>query len=201
MNRFAGAQAYEEQAAKLIARYESIAPEDVHAEVLHLIVDGPLRTLDIGAGTGRDAAWFAGKGHEVVAVEPTEALRQAAMRLHPNARIEWVDDGLPGLTALGDREPFDLVMLTAVWMHLDAEERTRAMSRLAALARPGGVVAMLLRHGPVPEGRRMFQVSAAETVALAEPLGFAVLVNTPRRAIRPDAQDDVTWTSLAFGRL
>ena len=98
-------------------------------------------------------------------------MREAGMRLHPDPRIEWVDDGLPELASLTGREPFDLVML-----------------------------ALLLRHGPVPERRRMFQVTAEETAALAEAVGFAVLVNTPRRKLS-DSPDGVTWTSFAFRRV
>lgn len=199
MSRFPGADAYAGQAAKLIERYEKADPNEVHEEVVHLIPDGPLRSLDIGAGSGRDAAWLAAKGNAVVAVEPTAEMREAGTRLHPGLGIEWIDDGLPDLATLMDREPFDLVMLTAVWMHLDEGERMRGMARLAALTKSGGLVALLLRHGPVPEGRRMFQVTVEETAALAEANGFAVLVNTPRRVIRED-QPGVTWTSFAFRR-
>ncbi|HYD73969.1 MAG TPA: class I SAM-dependent methyltransferase [Candidatus Binatia bacterium] len=201
MSERASTRGYAEQATMLIARYESIVPEEVHEKVLHLFPEGPCRTLDIGAGSGRDAAWFAAKGHTVVAVEPTAEMREAGMRLHPDPNIEWVDDDLPDLAALADDAPFDLITLTAVWQHLDADERKQGMARLAALARRDAVVALLLRHGPVPEGRRMFQVTAEETAALAAAAGFAVLVNTPRRAIRGDAPADVTWTAFAFRRL
>jgi len=200
VSRFPGAEAYASQAAKLIERYESVAAEEVHEEILHLLPAHPCRALDIGAGSGRDASWLADLGHAVTAVEPTAEMRAAGMRLHPHPRIEWIDDGLPELAALRARQPFDLVMATAVWMHLDAEERSRAMTRLAELARPGAVMAMLLRHGPVPEGRRMFAVGAEETAALAEAAGFELLVNRPRRTLREDAPAGVSWTALAFGR-
>jgi SAM-dependent methyltransferase len=193
-------QGYAEQAAKLIERYESVSPEEVHESILHLIPDGRCRTLDVGAGSGRDAAWFAARGHSVVAVEPTAEMRAAGMQLHPDPRIEWVDDGLPELVSLNERAPFDLIMITAVWQHLDADERSRAMLRSAELAQRGGVMALLLRHGPVPEGRRMFQVSAEETAALADQAGFEVLVNSSRGQLRPTPDPGVTWTSLAFRR-
>ena len=128
--------------------------------MLHLIPAVPGRVLDIGSGTGRDAAWFAGRGHSVVAVEPTDAMRLPAMALHPSPRIDWLNDSLPDLAALQARgETFDLVMLTAVWMHLDEAQRRQAMPNLAALLRPGGTIIMKIRHGPVPPGRRMFEVS------------------------------------------
>jgi hypothetical protein len=62
------------------------------------------------------------------------------------------------------------------------------------------MMALLLRHGPVPEGRRMFQVSVEETAALADQAGFEVLVNTPRGQLRPTPDPQVTWTSLALRR-
>jgi 2-polyprenyl-3-methyl-5-hydroxy-6-metoxy-1,4-benzoquinol methylase len=89
----------------------------------------------------------------VVAVEPTEAMRIPAMALHPSPQIEWLNDSLPDLALLRTRrERFDLVMLSAVWMHLDQQQRRQAMANLAALIQPGGTVIMKIRHGPGPRG-------------------------------------------------
>ena len=79
-------------------------------------------------------------GHQVVAVEPVVAFRDRAARLHPSTRIEWVDDSLPDLAKLSGRGPFDLVLLTAVWMHLDPEQRQRGMTRVSGLLRGGGAL-------------------------------------------------------------
>ena len=91
-----------------------------------------------------------------------------AIGLHPSPRITWLDDCLPELQVLAATgQIFDLVMLTAVWMHLDPPERQIAMPNVAAYVRRGGRLILSLRHGPVPAGRRMFEVSASETIALA----------------------------------
>jgi hypothetical protein len=71
------------------------------------------------------------------------------------------------VTVRAREEEFDLVMLTAVWMHLDEVRRQQAMPNVSALVRDGGIVIMSLRHRPIPPGRRMFEVSAKETIALA----------------------------------
>src|SRR6266851_223881 len=190
-----GTEHYAEEAPDLLQRYESISFADTHRAVMHLIPNDPCRALDIGAGTGRDAAGFAAMGHRVVAVEPTEELRRGAMILHPSPLIEWLDDSLPDLaTVLARAEQFDVVMLTAVWMHLDEQQRRRAIPNVAALVRQGGVMIMTLRHGPVPPGRRMFEVSAEETIGLAQPLGLRCVLN--RQANSTD-QPNVTWTRLA----
>src|SRR5207302_10251745 len=105
---------------ELLKRYESISFAEAHHTVIHLIPKEPCRVLDIGAGTGRDAAGFAAMGHRVIAVEPTEEMRCGAMALHPSPLIEWLDDSLPDLARLRARdERFDVVMLTAVGMQLD----------------------------------------------------------------------------------
>jgi len=195
-----GTEGYAEEVDALVAQYEGIRFVDVHRQVLHLVPAAPCRVLDIGSGTGRDAAAFAAMGHAVVAVEPTAELRARAMALHPSPRVEWVDDGLPDLARLARRESgFDLVMLTAVWMHLDEGQRRRAMPRVASLARCGGAAVLSLRHGPVPPGRRMFDVSAEETIGLAAAEGLGLVLRLdkqPGALMRPG----VRWTRLAFSK-
>jgi protein-L-isoaspartate O-methyltransferase len=166
--------------------------------VLHLIPNVPGSALDIGAGTGRDAAYLAEMGHRVVAVEPTDGLRIPGMALHPSPLIEWVDDSLPELAVvLRRRQTFDLVMLTAVWMHLDEQQRRHAMPNLASLLRGGGMMIISIRHGPVSPGRRAFDVSAEETVELARAQGLAPALNLRTGSV---LEAGVTWTRLAFTR-
>ena len=194
-----GTEGYADEAEELFRLYESISAADAHRAVLHLIPASPASVLDIGSGTGRDAAWFADLGHRVVAVEPTSAMRIPAMALHPSRRIEWLDDSLPDLALLRARAPFDLVMLTAVWMHLDAAQRRQAMPNVAALARPGGTVIMKVRHGPVPVGRRMFEITPEETIELARTQDLHPVLN-----VRTESSQEanrlagVSWTNLAF---
>jgi SAM-dependent methyltransferase len=197
-----GTEGYADEAEELFRRYESIPAADAHRAVLHLIPAAPGSIVDIGAGTGRDAAWFASLGHRVVAVEPTDAMRIPAMALHPSPRIEWLNDSLPDLTQLLARgEQFDVVMLSAVWMHLDTRQRRQAMPNLAALMRTGGVMIMHIRHGPVPPGRRMFEVPAEETIEQARIQGLRPVVNVRDESRQEQNRiADVTWTTLAFAK-
>lgn len=196
----AGTEGYAEEAEQLFERYEGITMADVHRLTLPLIPRTPCRILDIGAGTGRDAAGFAGLGHRVVAVEPVDVLRLRAAALHGSPDIEWIDDGLPALRKVRERdETFDVVALTAVWMHLDEEQRRQAMPVVASLASPGGLVILSLRHGAVPPGRRMFEVSARETVRLAMAEGLGVLLNERAFSAIP-RPDGVVWTWLVFAK-
>ena len=195
-----GTQGYAEQTDELAKRYEALSFEHKHEALLHLLPPTPARALDIGAGTGADAAWLAQRGYEVVAVEPTDELRRRGLALHPSPSIEWVDDSLPGLDHIIARvHEFDLVMLTAVWMHLDEAERRLAMPRLASLVRPDGLLTITLRHDPVPQGRIMFEVSAEETIALAHGCGMEAILSvhgSSTQAVNREA--GITWSRLAF---
>ena len=198
--RFTRMQGYDENAKELATRYESIVFADMYRNVRHLFPCSPSRVLDIGAGSGRDAAMFALNGHSVVAVEPTASLRQEGMRIHDGEAIEWVDDRLPFLAQLKTRGGrFDFILLTAVWMHLDETERREAMASLADLIEPSGRISMSLRHGPAPTGRRMFEVSVAETIELAALFGFRAIHTIKQEDVQ--GRSDVCWDFIVFEKM
>jgi SAM-dependent methyltransferase len=195
----AGTAGYGEQANALIAQYESVGFEDVQRDVLHLFPQQPSRILDIGAGSGRDAGALAQRGHTVVAVEPTRELREDGQRRYCLPNLQWLDDHLPLLQATRKRDQgFDLILLTAVWMHLQVAERHSAMQVISGLLLPAGRVIMSLRHGPVPPGRQMFDVSAAETIELATAFGLHCTYQGEREDMFDRA--GVRWSLLALDK-
>lgn len=195
-----GTAGYGAHAKALAAQYESITFSDVHRDVMYLFPSPPSRVLDIGAGSGRDAAALARLGHQVTAIEPTPELREEGQRLHADLPIAWRTDHLPDLIhtrTSGQR--YDLILLTAVWMHLDVQQRATAMPALAELLSDDGLIVMSLRHGPVPEGRHMFDVSAEETVALAATHGLSECHCSEREDMLE--RQDVSWSFLGFRRI
>lgn len=182
-----------------IDSYEALPVEAIYKHVVDLFPCAAARILDIGAGTGRDAAWFADRGHRVLAIEPVRELREAGRRLHTSARIKWVDDRLPDLMTLRSCEPFDLVLLGGVWQHLPEAERKAAMANLAPLTAAGGRLIMSLRHGPAAGDRRVFPIDPASTVASAEQYGFRPIRSRGTNSIQPGNQKlGVHWTWLVF---
>jgi SAM-dependent methyltransferase len=132
---------------------EGTTAEDVHGWLLDLLPAIPATTLDVGAGSGRDAVWLADKGYDVIAVEPSANMRAAAARLHPAARVHWIDDTLLVLNAAARSGlSFDLILLSAVWMHVPADDRPRAFRKLINLLKPGGLIAIMDGDGDDAEG-------------------------------------------------
>ena len=86
---------YNTNAPALAQQYESLSAASVHSWLIDLLPKTKTLALDVGAGSGRDAAWLASLGFEVIAVEPSAGMRAEAQRLHHSAQIQWLDDSLP----------------------------------------------------------------------------------------------------------
>lgn len=188
---------YDQRADDFLTRYERVGTTEIHDDWLPLLPTTQLLVLDIGAGSGRDAAWFAEQGHEVVAVEPSDALREQAQAHHPSPRIQWIDDRLPTLEAVHALDyQFDLILLNGVWMHVPPTKRKRAFRKLSSLLKPGGHLVFGLRSEPPDDGRTAYPTFTAELRDFSRSFALELL--------QEDADDDqlgrsdVTWRSVVF---
>ena len=191
--------AYNAAAPQLFDGYERMPFGSVHREVADLLPDSPCSVLDVGAGSGRDAAWFAERGHNVVAVEPSADMREAGSRRHKSSRIRWLDDRLPALEkVLRTKSSFDLVWVSAVWHHLPAGQRHRAFRKLVSVLSPGGSMMFSLRHGPPTPGRPMQPAASADIERLARRYGLQVVRVQSSSDIqhRKDVSWEVAWLQL-----
>lgn len=190
---------YEAHADEVVPRYEGHDPDALNAWLRPFLPSAPALAVDVGAGSGRDAAWLARLGHAVVAVEPTRALREGAQARHPDPRIRWVDDRLPDLDLLhADGLRADALLLSAVWMHLPPGVRGRALARLSGLLAPGGLLAITIRQGPADPERAMHPADAEEIAAIATGLPLEVLHLGQAEDVHRRA--GVSWAYVALRR-
>lgn len=110
-------------------------PDDMYALLVRHFVPGG-RTIDVGCGNGRDAAWLAQQGFDVVGYDSSPALVELARQSFPSVTFHL--GHLPGLEGVTAR--FDNVVCETVLMHLPADDVPQAAARLWALVRPGGVL-------------------------------------------------------------
>lgn len=193
---------YAANSATLAERYETVEPAQLFAPVLDLLPPPPARLADIGAGSGRDAAWFAGQGYPVTAVEPVAELRAEAQRRHPAARIDWVMDHLPLLPGLrGGATRFDLVTAIAVWHHLNPDQQGQAMASLSDLLLPGGLLILSLRHGPINPDAGLYAADPEAAMALAAGQGLTLMRRAKAGSVQArDHGAGIEWTWLALSR-
>ena len=191
---------YERNAEAVSDRYENHNSELLHSWLKNLLPPAPAMILDVGAGTGRDAAWLAAMGHKVTAVEPTGAMREAARKIHPDASICWFPDKLPDLQKITRSGlSFDFILLSAVWMHVAKEDREKAFRQLVGLLKPGGVIAITLRMGPIDKDRGIHQVSSDELRQLAKK--FTLIEEYYGDCADHSGRDDIHWINFAFRAL
>lgn len=184
-----------------VRRYESVSFERVHAAWLHLLADSGGRALDVGAGSGRDAAALTERGYDVVAVEPSRAMREEARRRHRSPRIRWIDDALPELARLTRPGPgFDLVLASAVWQHLARTSRERGLRRLAELVRPGGLLAITLRLGAADRERAMHPVDVDDLLGMAQRAALAPVEIEATQSPDPYDRPQIRWVTRVFSR-
>ncbi|MBU0858570.1 MAG: class I SAM-dependent methyltransferase [Alphaproteobacteria bacterium] len=167
---------YDREAKTLAQTYNALATDVVlpglDERLPHSDKNKRRRALDLGCGSGRDAFWLANeRGFAVTAVDGSAAMLAQAAKLKSHPRVQYMKDTLPALEkvrkhAERTHEKYDVILLSAVWMHLDEDERKVLMTHIAALANPKALVYISLRNGPAPADRPMFATEAAEVKAL-----------------------------------
>jgi SAM-dependent methyltransferase len=189
-------QFYSKHAEKLAAQYEAVSFQSVHQDWLtHLPKEG--WALDIGAGSGRDSSHLASAGLKVVAVEPAARLIEKAKELHKHKNIHWLTDTLPELKRVFALQiKFDLILLSAVWMHIAPSTRERAFRKLSSLLKPGGKMVITLRHGDSPDEREMHPVCASEIAALASKFGISYDLANGAHQQDQLGRNDVSWQTV-----
>jgi SAM-dependent methyltransferase len=190
---------YDRFAEDLASAYEALNFQTVHPYLVERLKGRTsLQVLDIGSGSGRDAAWFADKGYRVTAIEPSKKMLALARRTHPETGIAWAADELPRLASLDKNEnSFDLILLSAVWMHLAPEQRSASIKRLSELLVPSGEIYLTFRSGSVRDtAREEFPSSVAELQRLA----FANALEVQTVSRRPDllGRAGVEWVSVSL---
>jgi 2-polyprenyl-3-methyl-5-hydroxy-6-metoxy-1,4-benzoquinol methylase len=192
-------QYYLRHADELLGRYEAVAFETVHADLLRYIPVTPGAALDVGAGSGRDAAWLAARGWFVVAVEPAALLREGGRRLHPDCGIVWMDDFLPNLAMTHElKQKFDFILLSAVWMHVAADAEEIALAALAELCAPQCIVAISVRMGGDENRRGFHRTDLGQLKLRARRAGF--LLVTEDLSQDRFGRFGIAWTRLVLKR-
>lgn len=188
---------YNSEASRLANEYEQVSFEAVHTTLLPHLPSPSAKVLDVGSGSGRDAAALARMGYKVKAVEPAKAMREIALGTHPELKDRLLDDRLPDLGKVG-KEKFDLILLSAVWMHLPPHQRVPALDRLKELLASNGKLAITIRVGKSDPSRGMYDISPDDVVKDAITKGLKLA----SRSDQTDAlgRSTVSWTTLIFSR-
>jgi phage repressor protein C with HTH and peptisase S24 domain/SAM-dependent methyltransferase len=207
---------YDEHAAEFASRYAHADVTALHGLLLRYLVPGS-RVLEIGCGSGRDAAFLAENGFAVTATDPSPAMLATARAAVPALALEshskqhyppavrFVETAFP--LPAGEPPPgegFDAVIALAVAMHIPDLELFEFAFQVRGLLRAGGTFILsastgrpgLDATGRDGQGRLFCERPADELRLLFQRLGFRFIA-------QHDADDglgrrDVAWFTLVF---
>lgn len=185
---------YNDNADQLFPRYRALNSADVFQDAIDHIPSKPGLVLDIGSGSGRDTKWLAEMGHTVVSVEPSEALQAQAIESGMPANAVYFNSSLPELKGIDQfTGGFDFILCSAVWMHLDQDERRTAIDRIFSLLKSGSEARALITFKVAPEepGRQMHVLDANQIAKEFCKSGFKYV----KTVLNADllGRDDTRW--------
>ena len=192
-------EAYDREAPVLAASYEKAKLQFAEPWWTQALPPAPALVLDVGAGTGLDAAWLASHGYEVVAVEPSTGMADVARSNGSPASISWVVDSLPDLIVIRNNNAvFDFILCNGVLQHVPPPLLQNAIASLADLIKPTCACAVSLRIGRLDARRAMFRLDPEDFCSFATNSGFTV--ESKSSYADPLDRVDVSWVMLTLRR-
>ncbi len=170
---------YDSNAPELCHKYEAADMSMLKRRLeRHLPEAGAV--LEIGCGSGRDAAVLKALGYDVTAVDASAGMCATAVACHPELSDRILCEAMP----FADGSPllsrtFDAVVCVATLMHVPDQELFEVAYQIRQILRPDGIVFLTVSSGRAgisgnrdPDGRLFVERSPDQLRLLFERLGF-----------------------------
>jgi SOS-response transcriptional repressor LexA/SAM-dependent methyltransferase len=193
---------YTTTASERTSAYESVDVSTMQELMLRHFGEGS-QLLEIGCGSGRDAAFLTSHGRDVTATDASEGMIEAAKQAHPGMAGQFHCTPFPfplGNVLLG--QTFDGIYAIAVVMHVPEDELFEFAFQIKSALRTGGTVVLSfstgrdgLSDGRDKAGRLFIERPPGRIRLLFERLGFRVL---EQRKGTDGMGRDIKWHTLVL---
>lgn len=193
-------QFYENHSHELIARYDSADMSALH-QLLAKHIPSKSKIIDIGFGSGRDLVFLQSNGHDIYGIDPVEAFVIQAQHRFTDIREHFrVGSFLSSDIPFDWLNTFDTVISIAVWMHLKAHERPKAIDTIKALVKPNGVVVLSFSLGgrDSDDGRYFEPLELQEVIDEFNDAGFSVIESVCTQDSL--GRDTIEWATVVLKR-
>ena len=175
---------YDKNAPSLANRYEMADMSYTHRTLIRHLPEGG-KVLEIGCGSGRDAAFLLNHGFDVTAIDSSSEMLSTAIAYHPELAERTCRASIP----FSDKDPlldrrFNAIVMIATVMHISDQDLFECACQLRQLLSPDGIVFIstsLGREGIVEgydsEGRIYIERQPDELQLLFERIGFRLITN------------------------
>ena len=172
---------YDSKAADQVQKYEQADMSEVHAILCKAFISGA-RLLELGCGSGRDAAFLLSKGFDVLITDGSSNILDYALQIHPELEPRHRLLRLPEPFPFGGEE-FDGVYAIGVFMHLDLSGYASSLKEIWRVLKKGGRFFFsvphyrddLIEQERDDRGRLYTALSEQDWIKECESVGFVML--------------------------
>lgn len=171
---------YNAHAKALCSRYDKTIPEAFHRLLTRWIAPNT-SVLELGCGSGRDARFMAELGARVTATDGSagmlsEARERKGKPVYRLFSLPASASDVTGLRADNSGRAFDVVVASAVLMHLNDEAFFRTARNIAELTEDDGLLILSVPLGHPTDDARFYAARPVEAMRFAlEDFGFQLL--------------------------
>lgn len=193
-------QFYENHSHDLIERYDSADMSELH-QLLAKHIRPNSKIIDIGFGSGRDLAFLQSNCHDIYGIDPVEPFVIQAQHRFTDIREHFRVGSFLSADIPSDwLNLFDTVVSIAVWMHLKAHERPKAIDTIKALLKPSGSVILSFSLGERDsvDGRHFEPLELHEVINEFNNTGFSVIESVCTQDSL--GRDSIQWATVVLKR-
>ncbi len=193
---------YSNNASGLAARYESADVSELQSKLLNNF-KGKHRLLELGCGSGRDAAFMMNHGFNVTGLDGSKEMIQSAIELHPELDGNLIAAAIPE-DLYKIKKTFDGIYSIATLMHLKKPQVLSAIKGLSTMLAPGGILffSVSIARNDINEtgydekGRFFLLLSREEWISICRESGFKeIKTNLSVDGLK---RDGVTWLTCVL---
>jgi SAM-dependent methyltransferase len=201
---------YEKQAEGYAAMYDGADMGALHRLLLRYLPEKG-RVLEIGCGSGRDAAFLLAHGYDVTATDASPSMLAVAAQRHPElaSRLHLLSfptstTQQPNNLTTAPMAPYDAIIAIATVMHIPDQDLFEGATQIRDLLVDDGLLVLSLAQGRAglnqdrdAKGRLFIERPPEELQLLFERLGFRLLTLQET----PDALErSLCWHTLVLQR-
>jgi 2-polyprenyl-3-methyl-5-hydroxy-6-metoxy-1,4-benzoquinol methylase len=195
---------YDDHAAEVSRRFETANMSRIHGYLLSHMPGKGARVMEIGCGSGRDAAFLLANGYDIRAIDASRGLIEEALKIHPELHDRLAVAGVPFPEESPIlRETFPAIVSMAVLMHIPEKDIDETVAQIRRMLAAGGTAFISVSTGRAEvdkdgrgNGGRLFLERPPEDLQrVFEKHGFLLAA---RYATSDVYSRGITWHSMVF---
>jgi len=196
---------YDKNAAAISDKYEKINMSFIQKKLISYLPEKG-NILEIGMGSGRDAAFLVSEGFDLTGVDPSIGMLRKAAELHPEltARMHCYSLPFEKENPLL-KEKFNAVLLIASIMHIRDDELFESSYQIREMLEPEGILIISSSMGRIARGdyrdslrRLYFERPVAQIQLLFERLGFRLITILRNEDL---LQREIQWFTIIMEKI